>query len=63
LGRSPRLFGVPAPVLRTSLRLIGRDELYARLTRSLVVDNSALCRIGWRPSVETATALAELMRG
>ena len=63
LGRSPLLFGVPAPVLRTSLRLIGRDELYERLTRSLVVDCSALRRIGWRPSVETLPVLAELMRG
>jgi UDP-glucose 4-epimerase len=63
LGRSPLLFGVPAPVLRSSLRLIGRDELYERLTRSLVVDCSALRGIGWRPSVETLAALTELMRG
>jgi nucleoside-diphosphate-sugar epimerase len=63
LGRSPLLFGVPAPVLRTSLRLVGRDELYERLTRSLVADCSALRRIGWLPSVETLPALAELMRG
>jgi nucleoside-diphosphate-sugar epimerase len=63
LGRSPLLFGVPAPVLRSSLRLVGRDELYERLTRSLVVDSSALRRVGWRPSVETPTALVELMRG
>jgi nucleoside-diphosphate-sugar epimerase len=63
LGRSPLLFGVPAPLLRSSLRLVGRDELYERLTRSLVVDCSALRRIGWRPSVETPAALAELVRG
>jgi nucleoside-diphosphate-sugar epimerase len=63
LGRSPLLFGVPAPLLRSSLRLVGRDELYERLTRSLVVDCSALRRIGWRPSVETLAALAELVRG
>ena len=54
---------VPALVLRSSLRLIGRDELYERLTRSLVVDCSALRGIGWQPSVETLPALAELMRG
>ncbi len=63
LGRSPLLFGVPAPLLRSSLRLIGREEIYERLTRSLVVDTSALRQIGWRPSVETLAALAELVRG
>ncbi|MBV9969625.1 MAG: NAD-dependent epimerase/dehydratase family protein, partial [Xanthobacteraceae bacterium] len=63
LGRNPLLFSLPAPVLRSSLRLVGRDELYDRLTRSLVVDSSALRRIGWQPSVATLGALAELVRG
>jgi nucleoside-diphosphate-sugar epimerase len=62
LGRKPRLIAVPAPVLRASLRLLGRPELYERLMGSLVADSSALMRIGWRPSVETPAALAELMR-
>jgi nucleoside-diphosphate-sugar epimerase len=62
LGRKPRLMPLPAPVLRASLRLLGKPELYERLTGSLVADPSALMRIGWRPSVETPSGLAELMR-
>jgi nucleoside-diphosphate-sugar epimerase len=62
LGRKPRLIPVPVPVLRASLRLLGKPELYERLTGSLVADSSALMGIGWRPSVETPAALAELMR-
>jgi nucleoside-diphosphate-sugar epimerase len=62
LGRRPHLISVPDPVLRASLRLLGRSELYERLTGSLVADPSALMRIGWRPSVETTAGLADLMR-
>jgi UDP-glucose 4-epimerase len=62
LGRSPRLVPVPAPALRAFLSLAGRPEIYERLTGSLVVDSSALRRIGWQPSTETAAGLADLMR-
>ena len=62
LGRSPRLVPVPAPALRAFLSLAGRPEIYERLTGSLVVDCSALRRIGWQPSTETAAGLADLMR-
>jgi nucleoside-diphosphate-sugar epimerase len=62
LGRSPRLVPVPAPALRAFLSMAGRPEIYERLTGSLVVDPSALRRIGWRPSIETAAGLADLMR-
>jgi nucleoside-diphosphate-sugar epimerase len=62
LGRKPRLFRVPDAVLRASLRSLGKPDLYERLTGSLVADPSALMRAGWRPSVETTAALADLMR-
>jgi nucleoside-diphosphate-sugar epimerase len=62
LGRSPRLIPVPASALRPFLSLAGRPQLYEQLTGSLVVDASALRRVGWRPSTETAAALADLMR-
>jgi nucleoside-diphosphate-sugar epimerase len=61
LGRSPRLISVPASALRPLLSLAGRPELYQQLTGSLVVDASALGRVGWRPSTETAAGLADLM--
>jgi nucleoside-diphosphate-sugar epimerase len=62
LGRSPWLIPAPAPTLRPFLSLAGRPELYEQLTGSLVVDASALRRVGWRPSTETAAGLADLMR-
>ncbi len=62
LGRKPRLVPVPAPVLRGALRLAGKAQLYDRLMGSLVVDCAALSEVGWRPSVATPAALAELMR-
>jgi nucleoside-diphosphate-sugar epimerase len=62
LGRSPRLIPVPAPALRALLSLAGKSELYERLTGSLVADPSALMRVGWRPSTQTAAGLAALMR-
>ena len=62
LGRKPHLVPVPAPVLRTALRLAGKPELYDRLMGSLVVDCAALGEVGWQPSIETPAALAELMR-
>jgi hypothetical protein len=62
LERKPLLVSVPAPVLRAALRLAGRGEFYDRLMGTLVVDCAALSAVGWRPSVETSPALAELMR-
>jgi nucleoside-diphosphate-sugar epimerase len=62
LGRSPRLVPVPASALRAFLSMAGRPEIYERLTGSLMVDSSALRRIGWQPSIETAAGLADLMR-
>jgi UDP-glucose 4-epimerase len=62
LGRSPRLIPVPAAALRAYLSLAGKPELSERLTGSLVADPSALMRLGWRPSTETAAGLADLMR-
>jgi nucleoside-diphosphate-sugar epimerase len=62
LGRSPRLVPVPSPALRAFLSMAGRPEIYERLTGSLMVDSSALRRIGWQPSIETAAGLADLMR-
>ncbi len=62
LGRRPRLIPVPASAFRTLLSLAGKPELYERLTGSLVVDPSALARLGWRPPTQTAAGLADLMR-
>jgi nucleoside-diphosphate-sugar epimerase len=62
LGRRPGLIPMPAALLRTALNLAGRAEIYERLAGSLVVDSSALQRLGWNPRLTTHVGLAGLMR-
>jgi nucleoside-diphosphate-sugar epimerase len=62
LGRRPGLIPMPAALLRTALNLAGRSEIYERLAGSLVVDSSALQRLGWTPRLTTHVGLAGLMR-
>lgn len=52
-GRSPRLFQVPANLLRRGASLFGQGDMLDRLTGDLVVDTTALQSTGWRP-FETA---------
>lgn len=61
IGRSPGLMPVPAPVLAMALRAARRAEWYQRLTGSLMVDASALRRLGWTPRIATPAGLAALM--
>ena len=56
------LFPVPPTLLRTAARAAGRMEIYERLAGSLVADPAALIRLGWKPPVTTAQALAALAR-
>jgi nucleoside-diphosphate-sugar epimerase len=62
LGRRPHIFSLPPRLLELSLRNAGRDYVYERLAGSLVVDPSALTRIGWTPPLATADGLSQLMR-
>jgi nucleoside-diphosphate-sugar epimerase len=62
LGRRPGLIPMPAALLRAALNLAGRSEIYERLAGSLVVDSSALQRLGWTPRLTTYVGLAGLMR-
>jgi nucleoside-diphosphate-sugar epimerase len=61
IGRRPGLLPVAAPILSMALRAAGRPEWYQRLTGSLMVDASALRRLGWTPRVPTPAGLAALM--
>jgi UDP-glucose 4-epimerase len=61
LGRRPGLLPIPAVLLRGALNFIGRAEIYERLAGSLVVNPSALQRLGWTPRVTTREGLAALM--
>ncbi len=51
LGRSPRLFNVPARMLELGGAIVGRSAMVKRLTRSLELDDSAIrAELGWRPA-------------
>jgi UDP-glucose 4-epimerase len=63
LGRGPGLIPAPHRVIESTLRIMGKADLYQRVAHPLVVDASALTRLGWRASSDTRAALAELMRG
>jgi UDP-glucose 4-epimerase len=61
IGRHPGLIPVPAPVLAMALKAARRGEWIQRLTGSLMVDTSALRRLGWTPRIATPAGLAALM--
>lgn len=61
LRRRPALINVPAPILRLTLQAVGRAEWYQRLGCPLVVDPSALSRLGWAPRFSTWAGLRDLM--
>ncbi|MEA2994665.1 MAG: hypothetical protein QOG74_214 [Alphaproteobacteria bacterium] len=62
VGRRPGTFPFPAAPLRLLLHGAGRPEIYERLAGSLVVDSSALMKLGWMPPVATPVGLAKLMQ-
>jgi nucleoside-diphosphate-sugar epimerase len=62
LGRSPQVFWLPSALLALSSRAAGRDEMYRRLSGSLVVDPAGLMGLGWSPPLSTEAGLAQLMR-
>jgi UDP-glucose 4-epimerase len=62
LGRSPKLFALPPVALELSLRSLGKQELYRRLSGSLVADPSALMELGWLPRLTTVEGLGRLMQ-
>jgi len=62
LGRRPAVFPIPPALLEAALRAAGREEIYRRLSGSLVADPSALMGLGWAPAVATPAGLASLMR-
>jgi hypothetical protein len=43
-------------------RSIGQENVYRRITGSLVADPSALIGLGWAPPLNTADGLCSLMR-
>ena len=62
LGRQPNVFPFPATLLGLLLRATGREEIYRRLSGSLVADPTALLGLGWAPPLATPDGLARLMQ-
>jgi nucleoside-diphosphate-sugar epimerase len=62
LGRQPGVFPVPRVLLKVLLHLSGREEIYQRLSGSLIADPTALKNLGWTPSTPTPIGLAQLMQ-
>jgi nucleoside-diphosphate-sugar epimerase len=62
LRRQPNVFPLPTALIELLLRAAGREEIYQRLSGSLVADPSALISLGWTPPLATPTGLAKLMQ-
>jgi nucleoside-diphosphate-sugar epimerase len=62
LGRQPSVFPLPPALLKILLRAAGKEEIYQRLSGSLIADPTALMRLGWTPPTSTPAGLTKLMR-
>jgi UDP-glucose 4-epimerase len=49
-GRAPNLFAMPPSWLRAACDLFGRQDVWERLDRPLVVSPAKLLAIGWKPT-------------
>ena len=60
-GANRIFFPFPVGLLELLLRAGSREDVYERLTGSLVADPSALLGLGWAPRLTTPAGLATLM--
>jgi nucleoside-diphosphate-sugar epimerase len=61
-GRSLTSIYVPQVIIRLSVMMFGRKDLWARMIGDLVVDTSKLESVGWRPAIDTYEGLLGMMR-
>jgi nucleoside-diphosphate-sugar epimerase len=62
LGRRPNVFRFSPALLALLSRSAGREEMYRRISGSLVANPTALIQLGWTPQLTTADGLRALMR-
>lgn len=62
LGRRTGVFPAPPMVIGLVLRALGQEQIYRRISGSLVADPSELMSFGWAPLLATADGLRRLMR-
>jgi UDP-glucose 4-epimerase len=61
-GRSFMTLHVPRLLVRLSLTLCGRSDLWIRFARGLVVDTSKFEALGWHPVKETSEGLLAMLQ-
>jgi nucleoside-diphosphate-sugar epimerase len=62
LRRRPNVFRFSPALLALLSRSAGREEMYRRISGSLVANPTALIQLGWTPQLTTADGLRALMR-
>lgn len=62
LGRGPGLLPCPTPLIDLACRTTGRQEVFDRLSGSLVARADGLAALGWQPVQTTRDGLAALAR-
>jgi nucleoside-diphosphate-sugar epimerase len=64
LGQTPRLFALPAGVLRAASRLLGQGVRYQKLGDSFQIDPArSMRRLNWRPQTDFAEGMARMCAG
>lgn len=61
-GRKPGLLPLPPAMLEMALALIGQRDTYHRLAGPLVAEPHKLMAAGWKPAVETETAIRQMVQ-
>ena len=61
-GRSLTTIKVPQAIIRLSLWICGRSDLWSRFSGDLVIDTSKLEAAGWRPATDSYAGLRDMMR-
>lgn len=62
LGRPPHLVKMPHRAVRRLLKSFGREADWERVCGTFEIDPSKLMATGWRPAVESADGIAQMMR-
>lgn len=62
LGRRAGVFPAPPAMIGLALRALGQEQIYRRMSGSLVADPSQLMSLGWAPVLATDEGLRSLMR-
>jgi nucleoside-diphosphate-sugar epimerase len=63
IGKPPGLIAVSPALLHLALTTVGREANWEQINGALVADPGKLIAAGWRPALDTKSALAAMARG